>query len=120
MALVLLGLMFSLVAIPFAKDLPYIGLIPFFIWGVFGWSVPTCQQHILCELHENQATILAALNSAALGLGAALGTLIGGVIISSGFKETYLPFAAATLLLAVFIGQLILVSNSNKDKVYST
>jgi len=114
MAMILLGLMFTFFSIPFTKNLPYLGLIPFFMWGAFGWAIPTPQQHILFELHENQSSILAALNSSSLGLGAVFGTLLGGLIISSGFKESYLPFYAATLLLFVLIGQLILINNSNK------
>lgn len=120
MALILAGLVFTLISIPFTKDLPYFGLIPFFMWGLFGWAIPTPQQHILFELHENQGSILAAINSSALGLGAALGTLVGGMIISCGFKEIYLPFPAAILLFAVMIGQLIVISNSSSNKVYST
>lgn len=114
MSLILVGLMFSLVSIPFTKDLPYLGLIPFFMWGAFGWAVPTPQQQTLFELHENQGSILAAINSSSLGLGSALGTLFGGLIISFGLKEIYLPFSAATLLLLVLIGQLVLINNSNK------
>lgn len=113
MALILAGLMLALIAIPFTKSLPYLGLIPFFMWGAFGWAIATPQQHILYELHENQGTILAAINSSALGLGSALGTLLGGLIISYGFREIYLPFPAAMLLLCVLIGQLI-INNSNK------
>ncbi len=114
MALLLVGLMLSFVSIPFTKNLPYLGLIPFFMWGAFGWAVPTPQQQILFELHENQGSILAAINSSALGLGSALGTLLGGLIISSGFNEIYLPLSAATLLLFVLIGQLVSINNSNK------
>ncbi|MBX9567939.1 MAG: MFS transporter [Candidatus Obscuribacterales bacterium] len=114
MALILAGLLLSFIAIPFTRELSYIGLIPFFMWGAFGWAVPTPQQKILFELHENQGSMLAAINSTSLGLGSTLGTLLGGLIISSGFEETYLPFPAATLLLFVLIGQLILINNSNK------
>ncbi|MBX9687142.1 MAG: MFS transporter [Candidatus Obscuribacterales bacterium] len=120
MAIILLGLTFTIMSIPFARDLPFIGLIPFFLWGVFGWAIPTPQQHILFELHENQGTILAAINSSALGLGAALGTLIGGLIISSGFNESYLPLPAASLLLFVSLAQLLLTGRSNRtNKVFS-
>ncbi len=114
MALVLLGLMLTLLSIPFTRALPFLGVLPFFMWGFFGWSTVTPQQKILFELHENQGTILAAINSSAFGLGAALGTLSGGLIITSGFKEIDLPFAAASLLLFVLIGQLIVINNSKK------
>jgi predicted MFS family arabinose efflux permease len=120
MAVILAGLMATIISIPFTKDLPFIGLIPFFMWGVFGWAIPTPQQQILFELHEDQGTILAAINSSALGLGAALGTAIGGLIISSGFKEIDLPFPSACLLLFVLVAQLILITKSNSKKVFCT
>ncbi|HEI6752559.1 TPA: MFS transporter [Legionella pneumophila] len=114
MALILVGLMFALIAIPFTRNLPYLGLIPFFMWGACGWAIVTPQQHILYELHENQGTILAAINSSALGLGSALGTLLGGLLISSGFRGIYLPFSAATLLFFVLIIQLIVINTLHK------
>ncbi|MCW5869813.1 MAG: MFS transporter [Candidatus Eremiobacteraeota bacterium] len=116
MAIILLGLILAFVSIPFTKNLPYLGLIPFFMWGLFGWAITTPQQQILVEGHENKGAILAALNSSALGFGSALGTLLGGSIVSAGLKGADLPFPSATLLLFVFIGQLILVRNSNKVK----
>ena len=123
MSAILLGLMLTILSIPFAKNIPFLGLVPFFLWGMFGWATATPQQKILFELHETQGTILAALNSSAFGLGSAIGTAIGGLIISSGFKEANLPFPAAALLLAVLIGQLVIMNNSelnNSKKVCST
>jgi predicted MFS family arabinose efflux permease len=118
MALILAGLILTFITIPFTKNLPYLGLIPFFMWGAFGWATTTPQQHILFELQEKQGTILAALNASAIGLGNAIGTAIGGSIIAFGFNEINLPFLAATLLLVVFICQLMLIKNSNQE--YST
>lgn len=118
MALILVGLLLTLVTIPFTKNLPYLGLISFFMWGAFGWATTTPQQHILFELQETQGTTLAALNASAIGLGSAMGTAIGGSIIAAGFKEINLPFLAATLLLVVLIAQLSLIKNLNKG--YST
>ncbi|WP_419420171.1 MFS transporter [Legionella sp. D16C41] len=115
MALVLLGLALTILSIPFTKNLPYIGLIPFFMWGVFGWATTNPQQQILFELYQRPMSILAAINTSAFGLGAALGTSLGGLILTSGFKESYLPFPAAMLLLAVFICQLTLIKNSNRE-----
>ncbi len=119
MTIILFGLMLTLISIPFTRELPFIGLIPFFMWGAFGWAIPTPQQQILYELHENEGTILAALNSSAFGLGAALGTAVGGLIISAGFNESYLPFPAAILLLFVLIGQLIINKKNLNSKVKS-
>ncbi len=115
MALILGGLMLTIFSIPFTKHIPYLGLIPFFMWGVFGWATINPQQQTLFELHETQGAILAAINSSAFGLGAALGTTFGGLIITSGFKEINLPFPAATLLLVVLIGQLILIKYFNRE-----
>lgn len=117
MVLILVGLILTFITIPFTKNLPYLGLIPFFMWGAFGWATTTPQQHILFEFQEKQGTMLAALNASAIGLGSAFGTAIGGAIIASGFKEIHLPFLAATLLLVVLIGQLMLIKNSNKELV---
>jgi predicted MFS family arabinose efflux permease len=115
MALILVGLILTIISIPFTKHLPYLGLISFFMWGAFGWATTNPQQQILFELHETQGAILAAINSSAFGLGAALGTMLGGLIITCGFKEINLPFPAATLLLIVLICQLMLIKNSNKE-----
>ena len=109
MAILLLGLILAFLSIPFTQSLPCVGLVPFFLWGLFGWSVTTPQQQILVEGHDNKGAILAALNSSALGLGSALGTLLGGFLLSSGLKGTALPVASASLLLFVLVGQLFFI-----------
>lgn len=118
MTFILAGLILTFISMPFIKDLPYLGLIPFFMWGALGWATTTPQQHILFKLHEKQGTILAALNASAIGLGGAFGTAIAGSIIASGINEINLSFLAATLLLIVFIGQLMLIKNSNQDVIH--
>lgn len=115
MAFILFGLILTFIFLPFIKNVSYLGLIPFFMWGALGWATTTPQQHILFGLQENQGTILAALNASAIGLGSAFGTAIAGLIIASGYKVTHLPFLAATLLLIVFIGQCSLIKNANKE-----
>jgi len=112
MVLILVGLIFTFITIPFTMNLPYVGLIPFFMWGIFGWAMPTTQQHILFELQDKQGTILAALNGSAIGLGNAIGTAMGGSLIASGLQGIDLPFCSAILLLVVFICQLMLIKNS--------
>lgn len=106
MALLIAGLMLSFLAIPFTKDLNYFGLLPFFLWGLFGWATPTTQQSVLFEMYETQRTVLSALNSSAIGLGGSIGTAIGGVLISSGFNTNHLPFVSAALLIGVVLLQL--------------
>lgn len=117
MAFILMGLILIFIALPFTKNLPYLGLLSFFMWGALGWATTTPQQHILFTLQEKQAALLAALNASAIGMGNAFGTAIGGSIIASGFKEADLPFLAATLLLVTFTCQLILIKNSKKEYV---
>lgn len=112
MAILLLGLVLALLSIPLTRSLLYLGLIPFFLWGLFGWALTTPQQQILVEGHENKGAILAALNSSALGLGSALGALLGGSLLSAGVKGADLPFPSAALLLLVFLGQLFLVKKA--------
>jgi predicted MFS family arabinose efflux permease len=117
MIVITVGLMLTFIAIPFTKNIPYLELIPFFMWGVFGWATTTPQQHILFELKEKQGTILAALNASAIGLGSAVGTAIGGSIIALGYEELNLPFFAATFLLVVLISQLMLVKPQIRSRI---
>lgn len=112
MAILLLGLVLALLAIPLTRSLLYLGLIPFFLWGLFGWALTTPQQQILVEGHENKGAILAALNSSALGLGSALGALLGGSLLSAGVKGIDLPFPSVALLFFVLLGQLFLVKKA--------
>lgn len=121
MAFILVGLILTFITIPFTMNLHYLGLIPFFMWGIFGWAMPTTQQHILFELQEKQGTLLAALNGSAIGLGNAVGTAMAGTIIASGSQAIDLPFCAAILLLVVFLGQLMLIKNfKNSEGVLSS
>lgn len=115
MVLIITGLIITFISLPFTKNLPYLGLIPFFIWGALGWAIMTPQQHILSELQENQGTILAAINTSAIGLGSVFGTAIGGTIIASGFAAIDLPFLAAILLLGTLMAQLTLMKNFRKE-----
>ncbi|MEZ4744094.1 MAG: hypothetical protein R3B45_16870 [Bdellovibrionota bacterium] len=112
MAFILVGLMLAIITIPITKDLPYFGLLSYFMWGVFGWAMPTPQQHILFQICESQKAILSALNSSAIGLGSSIGTAIGGAIIARGFNVADLPYLSAFLLIFVFFCQLMLINRS--------
>lgn len=115
MVVLLQGLILSFISIPFIKHLPYLGLIPFFMWGVFGWAVPNPQQKILFERHQAQGAIVAAMNSSALGLGSVLGTMLGGVIMTYGFKGINLPLSAAAILVSILFYQLKILKNGNRE-----
>jgi predicted MFS family arabinose efflux permease len=115
MTLILVGLILTFITLPFTKHLPYLGLIPFFMWGALGWATTIPQQHILLELQEDQGTTLTALNASSIGLGSVFGTVIGGAVIALGLKEIYLPFLAAMLLFIVLICQLILIKSLRRS-----
>ena len=115
MAMILLGLFLTIILIPFTVNILYFGLIPIFIWGAFGWATTAPQQHILFDLREKEGVFLAALNASAIGLGAAIGTALGGLIIAFEFRKSNLCYFAAILLLIVFIWQLKITNHSLKE-----
>lgn len=106
MALILVGLIVTFLTMPLTHGLPYVSLASFFLWGMFGWAMPTPQQHVLFGFHEDQRAVLSALNSSAMGLGSSLGTAIGGIAVASGAQGTHLPILAAAVLGFVMLGQL--------------
>lgn len=110
MALILVGLVVTFLTMPLTHGVPYVSLGSFFLWGMFGWAMPTPQQHVLFTFHEDQRAILSALNSSAIGLGSSLGTGIGGLVVASGVEAIHLPVLAAALLAGVTVCQVALLS----------
>ncbi|MCA9781080.1 MAG: MFS transporter, partial [Candidatus Eremiobacteraeota bacterium] len=110
MTLILTGLVATFFFLPQARSLQYLGVVPFFLWGVLGWATTTPQQHTLFKLNEEQGRLLTALNSSALGLGGALGTAAGGWLIAYGVKTESLPLWTAGLLLGVLVFQVLFVN----------
>jgi len=108
MSFIVFGLMLSLLSLSFTKMMPYVELISFFFWGLFGWAITSPQQYILSNLDKKNETILAALNSSALGLGHALGSGLVGLVIASGFQIIKLPILASLILFGVFVFQFFL------------
>jgi len=106
MSLLLIGLILTFVLLPFIKGFGYFGLVPFFIWGAFGWATTTPQQYSLFEINKEKGKILSSLNSSAMGLGSAIGTIIGGLLISNDVKAFDLPYYASALLLIVLAFQV--------------
>lgn len=51
------------------------------IWGVAGWGFMPAQQHRLVQLSPENPNIVISLNSSALYLGIAFGSLIGGSLV---------------------------------------
>ena len=65
-----------------------------FTWSVFGWSFVAPQQLRLITLAPEEASVLLALNAAAIYVGAALGSALGGAVLE-GFGLNALGIAGA-------------------------
>jgi predicted MFS family arabinose efflux permease len=53
-----------------------------FLWNLFGWSFMAAQQTRLIGLEPQGAQVLLSLNAAAIYVGAALGSALGGAVIA--------------------------------------
>lgn len=112
MACVMAALISAILLIPLLSSVPYLCLLPFFLWGVAGWATVTPQQHTLFGLQPGHTTVLAALNGSALAIGGALGSAAAALALSQGFAATHLPFAAAALILVALAGQMLLIRSN--------
>lgn len=75
----------QIVAMPLLSALPFptalvIGLI--FVWSMLGWSFLAAQQVRLLAIAPESATVVLSLNAAAIYIGAAVGSAIGGLVVS--------------------------------------
>lgn len=52
------------------------------VWPLFGWAFMAAQQARLLTLAPQAASVVLALNAAALYIGAALGSALGGIVLS--------------------------------------
>ncbi len=71
--------LFSMLPLP----LPLLFLL-IFVWSTAGWSFMASQQLRLVALAPEQAPVLLALNAAAIYVGAAIGSAIGGAVLVYG------------------------------------
>lgn len=79
-----------------------------FVWALFGWSFAAAQQVRLISLDPANASVLLALNAAAIYVGAAAGSAIGaGVIEGFGLKALGVAggLGAAVSILVLAIGR---------------
>ena len=73
-------------SLPLFSTLPYpeiTVLVLIFCWSTFGWSFMAAQQVRLISMAPETASVVLALNAAAIYIGAALGSAIGGVVLGS-------------------------------------
>ncbi|RST23687.1 MFS transporter [Streptomyces sp. WAC04770] len=78
-----------------------------FTWGASSWCQTPPQQHRLIAAAPQEAPLVVSLNSSGIYLGIGLGTVIGGLSLSSGLGFTY---ALGATLAAVSLGWLLLTA----------
>jgi predicted MFS family arabinose efflux permease len=81
-----------------------------FVWACFGWAFAAAQQVRLIQLDPGNASVLLALNAAAIYVGAAAGSAVGARVIS-GYGETGLGIAGG-LCAVVALMALVLTQRS--------
>ncbi len=116
MAVILTILIATMLLLPSTSFIPYLGLLPFLVWGAMGWATVTPQQHSLIGFQPEQSATLAALNGSAISLGSVLGTSIGGFAIANGLDVRNLPYAGASLLLGALLWQMFLIKEYHQEK----
>lgn len=114
MAMLLAVLLVTFLAIPVVRSIPMVGLLPFLIWGIMGWSTITPQQYLLSQLKPDRDATLVALNSSVTSLGAVAGAGLGGLALTGGFNAIHLPYLAAALLFFALAWQLLLISRHER------
>ncbi len=73
-------------------------------WGVAGWALLPAQQHRVVSLAPQRASVLLGLYSAALYLGIALGSLLGGMQVRATHHHALvLPLTSCALVAAAFL-----------------
>ena len=88
-------------SLPLFSTLPYpeaAVLVLIFCWSTFGWSFMAAQQVRLISMAPDTASVVLALNAAAIYIGAALGSAIGGLVLAT-FGLLSLGFAGGLMAL---------------------
>lgn len=96
----------QVIAMPLLSALPMAGWMLFslvFMWSTFGWSVTAPQQARIIGLRPERAPVVLSLNAAAIYLGAALGSAIGGTVVAG--------YGLIALGIAGGVGAVIAVGN---------
>jgi DHA1 family purine base/nucleoside efflux pump-like MFS transporter len=96
-AVALLALSTAAMSTP--QGLPILSLLVA-LWGIGGWMVVPALQSELMRLRPEAAGMLAAANASAIYAGIAVGSLIGGVVVSAAPVLALGPCASGLALLA--------------------
>jgi predicted MFS family arabinose efflux permease len=107
MTILLVILFVVIISIPSLRGVPVLGLLPFPLWGAMGWASVTPQQYRLIQMRPGHEAILVALNSSAVSLGSAFGTVLGGMALTGGFAAERLPYLTAIFVVCALMGQLL-------------
>ena len=107
----------QIVMLPFFSYLPvpfWVLLAVVVVWNTFGWSMMPPQQVRLISLSPTTASVLLALNAAAIYVGSAVGSAIGGWVISV-WGLNALGFAASLAMVSalgiLFLGEAMRRAN---------
>jgi predicted MFS family arabinose efflux permease len=94
-------------------------IIALALWGICGNILFAPQQHRLLSLSPTLPTIMLALNSAALYLGIAAGSAIGGIVLMHSSISTLAPTSAVltTVSLASFAWSVWVSSRQTSQKI---
>ena len=76
-------------------------LVALAAWGLGGWTFPPSQQHRLVATAPGDASVVLGLNSSAIYAGAAIGGVIGGLVLPAG--AAFVPTLAAGLAACALI-----------------
>jgi predicted MFS family arabinose efflux permease len=90
----------AILAVATIGHAPVVAGVFLVVWGVFGWSSLTPQQHRMLALRPDAGTVAVALNSSAMYLGISLGAALGSVFLAAGWTPIQLAYAFVVLALA--------------------
>ncbi|MGN8198371.1 MFS transporter [Salinisphaera sp. RV14] len=116
---ILIALVAAITLLPVSASAPAaLSFVPILIWGAMGWSSLAPQQHVLLDLQPEHGSIAVALNSSANYLGSAIGTMVGGAIITTQAASAgSLPeFAAIAGLVAIVLQAIIVITQLNTQR----
>jgi predicted MFS family arabinose efflux permease len=114
MTILLVVLFVAIISIPSLRGIPVLGLLPFPLWGAMGWASVTPQQYRLIQMRPGHEAILVALNSSAVSLGSAVGTILGGMALTGGFAAERLPYLTAIFVFCALMAQLLISKGSGR------
>ncbi|UMA64855.1 MFS transporter [Roseivivax marinus] len=101
----------QIVVMPVFSFLPYpeaAVMVLAFVWALVGWSFMAAQQVRLLAIAPEEASVVLALNAAAIYIGAAIGSAVGGAVLGA-FGPSGLGIAGG--LAAIWVMTHILLSH---------